>query len=333
MIKVKLTLCDNSKISVNSFLKQTPDFSGRWGDFQFYFDNNIDKCDYWVVYENLPQEESVICPKENTIFIAGEPTAIKKYNEKFLNQFSKIITCQRRIQGPNVFYMASGHTWFPQKSYDELQNNDNVEKNKLISIVVSNKSNTPGHQKRLEFCLNLKKHFGDKIDIFGRGINDFEDKWDVLAPYKYSIAIENSVEEDNVTEKIGDCFTTLTFPFYYGCPNIDTYYNKDSYQLIDINDFEGSCKTIERIINDEQHYEQHLESLIRSKNTYINKLTLIPLITNFIENEYRRLNNSSSKTITLTPTIKFQKKSFAHIIYIIKKMMREKYDFVKNNGK
>lgn len=317
MIKVKLTTYDYSPSTREGFLKQTPHLSGKFDNVQFYINENIKKCDYWVVFDYLSKEETTSCPKENTIFIAGESSSIKKYNEKFLNQFSKIITCQRSIHGPNVFYMAPGHSWRTGKSYDELFGHDKVEKSKLISIVVSNKSGTPGHKKRLEFCLNLKKHFGDKVDIFGRGINDFDDKWDVLAPYKYSIAIENSVEQDWMTEKIGDCFTSLTFPFYHGCPNIDTYYNKDSYQLIDINDFEGSCNIIEKIITDENHYDQHLKSLIESKNRYLNQYSLIPLIANFIKKECGKTNSTTVEKIVIKPEKEFQKKIF--IINIIKK--------------
>ena len=66
----------------------------------------------------------------------------------------------------------------------------------------------------------LKKHFGDQIDLFGRGLNDFEDKWDVLANYKYTVAIENDFCDDWVTEKYFDCILSNTLPFYYGCPNL-----------------------------------------------------------------------------------------------------------------
>lgn len=322
MIKVKLTLCDESPLSIESFLKQTPTLSGEWGDFQFYINEEIDEYDYWVVFENLPLEDTATCPKENTIFIAAEPTAIRKYDQKFLNQFSKIITCQMGIQGPNVYHMAPGHAWFPKKSYDELSSNNKVEKSKLISLIVSNKTGTPGHRKRLDFCLKLKEHFGNKMDIFGKGINEFEDKWSVLAPYKYCIAIENSVELDNMTEKIGDCFTALTFPFYYGCPNVDKYYSEDSYQLIDIDDFEGTCKTIENIINDEHHYEQHLKSLIESKSKYINQYSLVPLIANFIKNEYKKARETPSTKITIKQSSKFQKKTFRLMMYNIKNALK-----------
>lgn len=323
MIKVKLTTCDGNQPIENTTLKQTPGLSGKWGDFQFSLNNEMSDCDYWVVFECFPKIDSTFCPKENTIYIAGESSFVKNYNEKFLNQFSKIITCQRNIHHPHTYHMAPGHIWIPQKSYDELYEHDNVEKNKLISIVVSNKSNTPGHKKRLEFCLNLKKRFGDKIDIFGRGINEFDDKWDVLAPYKYSIAIENCVETDWMTEKIGDCFTSLTFPFYYGCPNIDRYYDKNSYQLIDIDDFEGSCNIIEKIINDEHHYKRHLKSLIESKNKYLNEHSLIPLIATFIQNEYGTVDNSTAEKITIKPVSEFQKNLATSIKRSVKKLLNK----------
>ncbi len=326
MIKVKLTTYNYNQSIRESIQKQTPRQSLKWGEVQFYLNEDVYGCDYWVIFDYLPKEETTHCQKENTIFIAGEPSSIKKYDKKFLNQFSKIITCQRRIQGPNVFYMAPGHTWRPEKNYDELSGNYKVEKNKLISIVVSNKSGTPGHKKRLEFCMKLKEHFGDKIDIFGRGINDFGDKWDVLAPYKYSIAIENSAEVDNMTEKIGDCYTTLTFPFYYGCPNIDRYYDKDSYQLIDIDDFDGTCTKIENIINDEQHYERHLKALIKSKNKYINEYSLIPLIANFIQNNNRKTYHSKIDKIRIRPQREFQEKSyFTTAIRTMLRKIRDKY--------
>lgn len=278
MIKVKLTTFNNEPI-----LAQTPSLSGKWGDFEFHFNKNINECDYWVVFEYLPENDSTICPKENTLFITGEPSSIRNYNSKFLNQFAKIITTQRRINKRGTNYSQPGISWRSKKNYDELFNHNEITKNKIMSIIVSNKSFTPGHKKRLDYCLKLKEYFGDKIDIFGRGINEFDDKWEVLAPYKYSIAIENSVEQDYISEKIGDCFTSLTFPIYYGCPNINKYYNSSSYELIDIDDFESSCKIIEKIINNEKHYEEHFKSLIDSKNKYINQYSLIPLITEFIK--------------------------------------------------
>ena len=69
-----------------------------------------------------------------------------------------------------------------------------------------------GHVQRLEFVNKLKEHFWDKIDMFGRGINSFDDKAYVLMPYKCYIAIENSVLDDYITEKLLYSFITYTYP-------------------------------------------------------------------------------------------------------------------------
>lgn len=325
MKKIKLTTFDHIPSIKKDFPKYTPNLSGKWEDFEFFLNEKLDQCDYWIVSECLPQKESTICSKKNTIFIAGEASSIKRYNKKFLNQFSHIITCQRRIKHHHVHYTAPGLSWFSKKNYDELISSNKMKKDKLISIVVSNKSWTPEHKKRLEFCLKLKEYFGDKIDLFGRGLNGFDDKWDVLAPYKYSIAIENSVETDWMTEKIGDCFTSLTFPFYYGCTNINDYYSPNSYELIDLDSFDKSCKIIENIINNDEHYEQHLDYLIESKNRYLNQYCLIPLIVNFIKKEYKENKNYSAETITLKPEKSFENnytKYFYKIFDRIRRMLK-----------
>lgn len=318
MIKIKLTTYEYYPFKEN-LLSQTPESLGEWGDFKFYINEDIEDCDYWVIFDYLPRLQEVKCSPKNVIFIAGEATSIRKYDADFLNQFSKIITCQRGIEGPNVYYMAPGLSWRPEKTYNELKNNDVVKKFKKLSIITSNKAWTRGHKQRLDFCLRLKKYFGESVDIFGSGIKGFKDKWDVLAPYKYSIAIENSVEADWMTEKIGDCFTTLTFPFYFGCPNIDKYYNPKSFELIDINDFDKSCKIISEIINNDSHYDDHLQHLIESKRKYIDYYSLIPLIANFIENNFEDSVAQEKKVIILKPE-NIQKKPI--IKRVLQKMSR-----------
>jgi len=273
----------NDDPNIEYYLKRlTPYLSGIWGEYQFVFDNSVDVCDFWVVFEMLPDSETVICPPENTIFVAGEGSSMKRYRPQFLKQFSHVITCQKRIKHESVCYKSPGHGWFPLKSYDELVGENYIEKNKLLSIVVSNKNSTSGHRKRLEFCLNVKEEFGDGVDLYGRGFQGFDDKWDVLAPYKYSIAIENSIENDWITEKLGDCFVTHTFPFYAGASNVSSYYDSESYQVIDVDDVQKSIKTISKIINNENHYKEHLQNLIQAKNTFLDVHCIFPMLAKFM---------------------------------------------------
>jgi glycosyltransferase involved in cell wall biosynthesis len=114
-------------------------------------------------------------------------------------------------------------------------------KNKLVSAVASNKSFLPGHVKRLDF-INV---ISNKVDLFGRGTGrEVLSKLDALKDYMFSVAIENSSEDDYYfTEKIVDCFLTGTVPIYYGCPHIAEFFDirgiltfKDSDELAEIID-------------------------------------------------------------------------------------------------
>lgn len=282
---------------------------------QFYANTEIASCDFYIVFEGLEKKEKILCPPSNTIFVAAEPSSLKRYDESFLAQFATIITCQRGIRHGNICYNQPGHTWFIKKNYDELMRTASVRKSKLLSIVTSNKQESEGHRKRYEFCMKLKEYWGDSADLYGRGINEFEDKWDVLAPYRYSVAIENYIEPDWVTEKIGDCFLAHTFPFYYGAPNISKYYMEESFVTIDIDNFELSSRKIEAVIADEFHYENNLAALLDSKTRYLNNISLVPMLHGFIMGGSCKDNQPKEEMVFYPEKSKaflFFKKMFKH---------------------
>jgi len=90
----------NIKITTNfpewPLKRQLPKFGKEENENVFFINEKVDNCDYWVVYEGLMKEESVKCPRGNTIFICGEPNSVKKYNKKFLNQFGLVVTSQKK---------------------------------------------------------------------------------------------------------------------------------------------------------------------------------------------------------------------------------------------
>ncbi|MEN6508516.1 MAG: glycosyltransferase family 10, partial [Smithella sp.] len=132
-----------------------------------------------------------------------------------------------RIDHPNPVLQQSGLPWHVgrrqkghinlgfTKDYDELKAITSIDKTKMISVVSSSKTMTDGHRQRVDFALRLKSHFGNKIDLFGRGLNEIEDKWDALADYRYHVAIENSEVNHYWTEKISDAFLAGCHPIYH----------------------------------------------------------------------------------------------------------------------
>lgn len=297
-------------------IRQTPDETGIWGDYQFYMDQDIDECDYWIVYDGVSKPERATCPKENVILIAGEPQSVKKYPQGYLNQFSSVITSQNDMRHKNKILSFHPLIWFVgrrvidkenrveySKNYDELKSINNIEKTKLISVISSNKVFTKGHQERYDFVMALKEHFKDKIDVFGRGINDIEDKWDAIAPYKYHIALENSSYPHYWTEKIADSYLALSYPIYYGCPDISQYIDENSYSVIDINNFERAVNIIEKLIN-ENKYENSLDLLIKTKREMMDCYNFFPIMADFCS-KIKKEENSLAKKITIKPENEF----------------------------
>jgi len=265
--------------------RQTPNFSQIWTDYKFVIDENLKECDFWIIYTEYKLiTEKVRCNPENVIFIPGECyNTSPRFTQKFLNQFGLIITVQRELKHKNIVYSHNANPWFVGKSYDELMSQSKTDKSKLISVVSSNKVFTEGHKKRYDFVVKLKEHFGNKLDVFGRGINNFDDKWEVLADYKYTIAIENDFIDDWVTEKYFDCIFANSLPFYYGCPNLETYVNQNSFIRIDINDFEKSIKAIEEAINNNE-YEKRTQLLQEQKINSLQTDQFFPWIVSFLDN-------------------------------------------------
>ncbi len=316
------------KISTGSgglpFLKQLKSFNSIWNNCQFFINQDIPECDFWVVYGGLGKEEHTSCPANGTLFITNEPPSVREYSRPFTDQFSAIITCHKDIKHKNKIPSQQSLPWWVGhkmsagdgtlcKTYDELKNTQTPEKTKLASIIISNKTFTKGHKKRYDFLSELQKELGDAVDIFGIGTNTVDDKWDAIAPYKYHIVIENSSYPDYWTEKLSDTFLGESYPIYYGCPNIYDYFDKDSLSVFDIDKPKEAIDKIRDIL-DSDSYEKSKEKLKESKELILEKYQLFPILV-----DYANKNISDSPKIqkTLSP----EKENF--IKKIAKKLIKK----------
>ena len=242
--------------------------SGRY-EYVFDKEKEVIECDYWIVWGGIKGvKEKTICPPENIIYLTDEVHEQRFFNKYFLNQFPSIVTCRKDIPHKHVIGTHELNTWMVDRDYDWLHADKDIPKPKTISVISSDQVWLPGHKLRYAFVNKLIGHFKDKLDVYGRGFRPIDDKFDALADYKYSIAIENSVIPGYFTEKIADCYLTHTMPLYYGCPDIQQYFDEGSFTLIDPHDLKGAIETIERVI-EEDPYQQALPSLIRQKKKYL----------------------------------------------------------------
>lgn len=268
------------------FTRQSPLNNGIWGEYLFVENQPVDECDYWAVYEGVSKEEQCKCDPENIYFISGEPPEHKTYSTAYLKQFSCVITCHTVKHG-NVISSQQALPWHVgynhvtrdfNLGYDDLVDDLHVPKLNKISVITSAQTRLTGHRERLQIIDILKDEFGDQIDLFGRGVNPVDDKWDALAPYKYHLAFENSQVDHYWTEKLVDPFLAECFPIYWGAPNISSYFSDKS--MLDIGDYtvDQIVSCLHRMLDDSQHYDNSVAYIRASKQRVLNEYNLLPFL-------------------------------------------------------
>lgn len=278
-------------------LRQTEGGTGvsSCGKYKFYVNEFIDDPDFVVVRgKSFKQPLTFNVAPENLVLTTSEPLSVLDYPSDYRRQFGLVCSCQERMKHPNVLYLPPVLPWYigarfdkrgsgiSQMDYDDFKSMDFPEKTKLISVIGSNKAFTKGHIDRIRFIDRFKDVYGDKVDVFGRGYNDFDDKWEVLSQYKYHIVIENSCSKYYWTEKLSDCYMAGTYPIYHGCTNIADYFPEGSYTHVDINDFENTCKVIDSLIGSDK-YEKSQPMLLECKEKVLGEYNMFNIISRALD--------------------------------------------------
>jgi len=324
MIDVKLTMPSWP------IIRQTPGQRGIWNNCRFFYNTGVEHCDYWFVLEGLStKKEQAICPKDHTILITCEPPALKTYKTEFLRQFAAVITCHANIDHPHPVFQQPGLPWHIgrrqkdhvnvefSKDYDELKAMTSIPKTKLLSVISSSKVMSEGHRKRLDFAKRLKTYFGDKVELFGRGLNEIEDKWDALAAYQYHVALENSAVNDYWTEKLSDAFLAGCHPIYYGCPNIDRYFDPASLTPIDL-DHPGTAIAVIEACIEQKKYESSKQKVWEARGEVLDRYNLFALIADYIANDRQGADGRSQPPVRMTIR---KEPSDSNLIYRLKKKL------------
>jgi hypothetical protein len=328
MLKIKISIpgcppnIEPIKSSISKFIPQA---QNSLGNYQFFVNQDIENPEYWFIIDDIVNEkESCNIDKNKIFFLSAEVPFVTQYfkEQKFLNQFTKTfsphcITNTKNVASlpflPHMLNANHGSSIWQydhEYNYDYLKNLNNVKKTKTISLIFSDKGSsnlkmTYWHQARYNFCLALKDHFKDKIDIFGSGHNDIETKKEAILPYKYHIALENQSLYNVVTEKLYDSFLGLAYPIYFGAPNIEQFFHKNSLTQINIFDFKSSVETIESVISSNL-WEENQQYLIESKNKVLDDYSIFARIAKICDLHPSDIDNKDN--VTLYPRSHFKKK-------------------------
>ena len=296
MIDIKITLPSHGKnLTLENF------YTNNLSDnFNFYINSDIEKADFWIVFEDLKKDvEYCEVPKENVIYLNNETSFKKDYffeihMIEFLNQFKYSYGCYPTLKKnhintipflPWMIHANHGDTIFKKTelNYDFFSNLQKTDKKIELSVICSNKRHTENHKLRVEFLNILKNHFKDKLLWFGNGINEIENKFEVISNSKYHIVLENDSKYNLISEKLYDSYLGLSFPIYYGAPNVNDYFDINSLSMININDINGSIRTIENVINN-NFYDKNINLLNSEKEKVLNEYNMYNRICEIIKN-------------------------------------------------
>ena len=215
-------------------------------------------------------------PPQNVIGLAFEPLQFLNISHQFVDYAIKhigkyLIGDKHNLPLPFVEHYAYMWHITPLK-YIPI-------KNKLGSIMISEKEFAPGHSYRHQL---VRQILGSSLpfDIYGRGCqlynNDSRLKgtftdYEPYENYSFHICIENFETNHYFSEKITNTLLCGTTPIYLGCRNIDKYFPEHVIHL------SGKINNDMRLLSDiainPHHYKKNIDiNFIKGKTNLLNNI-------------------------------------------------------------
>lgn len=227
MIKIKIFCSFSSSDKCKEVFEKinySNEISFYGKDKKYYFTNDDDFTHAIIMNTAMP---NLNIPKENVIGLAFEPIYFLNLTAEFV-EYAKIHIGKYYIGDkfdlPNPFIEHFAYMWHSRPAKEI------TIKNKLMSIVVSEKQFAPGHIYRHKLVEKIIE-FNLPIDIYGRGSNMYKynrimGKFEDAEPYEsysFSICIENTICNHYFSEKVITPLMYNCMPIYLGCKNIKNY--------------------------------------------------------------------------------------------------------------
>ena len=276
-------------------LRQTPRRSGRWEEFTFFAEPDAEPAEGWMVYDNMEHSLRQNAAPENTLLVTGEPESLRRYRSRFTSQFGHVWTSHQSIQHPRTTRAQEAQHWhyalFPgsihgkQLGFDEIEALPRPSKTKLMSVICSSKAVSEDHRRRLEFVQTLKAHFGDQLDVFGRGIRSIDDKSEAIYNYRYHIVLENDHSQYFMTEKLGDAFLGWSYPIYFGGPEAEKHYPVSSFSAIDIYKPREAISIIQNVLANHT-FESRQDAIYEARQRVLYQNNFCSLLANFARSKF-----------------------------------------------
>lgn len=264
-------------------LRQTPGGSGIWQDWKYEIGEADADADWVLALNNrFDQDQYVQAAPQRVVALMQEPfvPGFTDWMDRGLESFATVFSSHQPSKCAVWRRSHPAVAWHVNRSYDQLMAMRPDERPRLASWICGGARALPGHRVRLKFLRRVQGGLGRDIDLFGRAVTPIDDKWDGLAPYCYSLAIENTVARDYWTEKIADCFLAWTCPIYHGAPNLEEYFPEEAFIRIDIQRPREAMRTIRAVLDSgDREWRRRLEAIDKARRLVLERWQLFPFMT------------------------------------------------------
>jgi hypothetical protein len=244
--------------------------TGQFPRYIFWDRNNYGLKNHVYVHDKILQpigkpikkfalfiESETIVPRDYMVF-ERQPGLGKKFDAIFTHSASIL------NKYSNARFVPAGGVWYGTPLHGGTYNSAQYKlKKKNISIVSSEKAICELHKFRITLALYYKNNsFVDTFGTFDGG--PYIKISDSLDTYRYSIVVENDISPYRFTEKILNCFASMTIPIYIGAPKIGDFFNLDGIIQVDKLDIEYIDKLLSSC--NEQDYLSRLPAILDNFN-------------------------------------------------------------------
>lgn len=278
---LKDTLCQHTPYTL--VLGQVP-------NSVFWDRNNVGLPIHFYSHEQIFNVKNNYCQKKFALLFESEVIKNEDFcrvekEKEWMSEFDAIFTFSSRIldKYDNAYFVPASGLWYGTKiNGGELDANAWKKKTNNISVVASNKQSSYYHKLRIELANKALK--SGKVDGYGAFCGNYiEKKAEALAPYRFSLVVENDVKPYYFTEKILDCFASMTIPIYVGASKIAEFFDEAGIICLKENEYNN----LENVLSmcTEQFYMERIDAVINN----FSKVSKYRCIEDYMMNEYNTL--------------------------------------------
>ncbi|MBE9124808.1 MULTISPECIES: glycosyltransferase family 10 domain-containing protein [unclassified Coleofasciculus] len=230
-------------------------------------------------------------PRERIVSLVREPP-FEKMRRKRLAEYQCAQAYCGYVSGPDNFAPVPNYMpaiWYHANSFRELNEMASPEKEKPCCWMTSGIDRTAEHRRRLSFLKRLRESELD-FDLYGRrlpdwagGYGQFDNKWNVMAPYYYNLAIENYAENEwYVSEKLWDALLAWCLPIYYGSSAADKLLPPGSFLRLPSLDEKGVAY-IQEVTATLDVWHERRAAIAEARQVILHELNLLNFLSNLVE--------------------------------------------------